>query len=238
MQSVVFPRPAWKRADVFAWLERHKLKSSPLETLRGSFRATQRRARDFTRLRTIQTSGHPRPLKNPRHPRAFLSDYTIAELTRDPREQGFRDAKAGKASSPHPWYTPTERGQYAEGYIAGGQGRKGRPTPPSRMTRNPRRVRATPLEERQATQLYQRFHGQAPKRIGHVRVQLPRMLMRVGPVPFMYYLAPWKGKETLFKHTFAKHARPILAATHNGRALYLVGGSYDFTRDGIVDRPR
>jgi hypothetical protein len=30
----------------------------------------------------------------------------------------------------------------------------------------------------------------------------------------------------------------MLAASHNGRALYLVGGDYDFTGDGIVDRAR
>ena len=240
VQSVIFPRPTWSRAEAVAWLKRHQLKASPVETLRGSYRAAQRPAGDFTRLRTIETSGHPHPLKNPRR---YLSPFTIEQLTRDPREQGFADAKAHKPSSPPGWYTPTERGQYAEGYIAGGQGRKGRPTPAARLKptrRNPRAkvVRPTPLEERAAVQLFQRFHGMRPKRINTVRVQLPRALMQVGPVPFMYYLAPWKGRETLFKHTFAKHARPMLAATHDGRALYLVGGDYDFTKDGIVDRPR
>src|SRR5205823_1621379 len=67
-----------------------------------------------------------------RHRCIARSDFE-AELTRDPREQGFMDAKAGNRSEPHPWYSPTERGQYAEGYIAGGQGRKGRSTPPARL---------------------------------------------------------------------------------------------------------
>lgn len=235
VQSVIFPRPAWKRPEVLAWLKRHHFKGTSLEALRGSYRATQHASRDFNRLRTIQTSGHPHPIENPGR---SLSPYTIEELTRDPREQGFRDAKAGKAADPPGWYTPTDRGHYAEGYIAGGQGRKGRPTPPARVKGNPRVVRPTPLEERRAVELYQRFHGLKPERIDTVKMQLPRMLMRVGPVPFMYYLAPWKGRMTLFKHTFAKHAQPLLAATHDGRALYLVGGEYDFTRDGIVDRPR
>lgn len=234
VQSIIFPRPAWTRAEAAAWLKRNRFKAAPLETLRGSHRASQRAAGEFSRLRTIQTSGHPHPVKNPRS----LSPYTVEKLTRDPREQGFRDAQAGEPSEPPPWYTPTERGHYAEGYIAGGQGRKGRPTPPARLKKNPRVVRPTERELRQAVKLFQRFHGQEPKKIGMARVQLPRALMRVGPLPYLFYIAPWKGRETLFKHTFARHARPLLCASHDGRALFIVGGGYDFTRDGIVDRPK
>jgi hypothetical protein len=236
VQAVGFDRSAWKRHEVVAWLKRHKFKSAPLEALRGSYRATQRPARDFTRLRIIATTGHPQPLKNPtREP------YDVEELTRDPREQGFRDAKAGKPSHPPGWYTPTERGHYAEGYIAGGQGRKGRPAPPSRLKKNPRigKLVVPAKEYRQAIQLYQKFREAPPRKVGTMQLQMPRMLVRIGPIPWLYYLTTHRdGKEILYKHTFAKHARPILCASHNGRSLYLVGGRYDFTGDGIVDRPR
>ena len=71
-------------------------------------------------------------------------------------------------------------------------------------------------------------NGQVVEQGTHVELQSKRGL---------YYLTTHKGgKEILYKHTFARHARPILAASHNGRALYLLGGQYDFTRDGIVDR--
>jgi len=239
IQAVIFTRQHWNRAAAVAWLKRNGFKASPLATFRGGLRASQHSAGRFARLRTIHTSGHPRPLKNP-----IGSGAWEEELTRDPREQGFMDAKAGKVSAPHPWYTPTERGHYAEGYIAGGQGRRGRPTPPARLKKNPRPAPPRKLvvlqrEYRQAIELYQKFREARPQRIATMRVQMPRMLVRIGPVPWLYYLTTHKGgKEILYKHTFAKHARPFLASSHNGRALYLLGGEYDFTRDGIVDRPR
>lgn len=242
VQSVVFPRAAWKRAEAVSWLKRKRFKSAPLEAVRGSFRATQHDARGFRRLRTVHTSGHPHPLKNPKGYDPFEA------LMRDPREQGMIDAREGKPSSPHPWYTPTERGQYAEGYIAGGQGRKGRPAPAERLSqhlkgqhKNPRVGRLVVPERayHQAIRLFQRFRERDPKLIATMRIELPRMLVQIGPVPFMYYLTTHRsGKEILYKHTFARHARPILAASHDGRALFLLGGKYDFTGDGIVDRPR
>lgn len=192
LQTVIFPRKRWKRAAAIAWLKRHKLKAAPLETLRGSLRATQHPTRSFTAgsLRTIHTSGHPQPLKNPRLPAKLLAALA-------PAARANPTVKAG----PHKLVVP-ER------------------------------------EYQQAITLYRKFREKAPERITVYRLKMPRMLMAIGSVPFLYYYTTHKGgRQILYEHKFAAHARPTLASSHDGKALYLVGGEYDFTRDGIVDRP-
>jgi hypothetical protein len=37
-------------------------------------------------------------------------------------------------------------------------------------------------------------------------------------------------------HRFKKKSRPLLAASHDGTQLYILGGEYAFTDAGIIDR--
>jgi hypothetical protein len=43
------------------------------------------------------------------------------------------------------------------------------------------------------------------------------------------------GREEHYKHAFRKQSRPLLAARHDGKRIYIVGGRYRFTESGIND---
>jgi hypothetical protein len=38
-----------------------------------------------------------------------------------------------------------------------------------------------------------------------------------------------------YRHAFRKSSRPLIAARHDGKRIYIVGGRYRFTERGIVD---
>lgn len=44
------------------------------------------------------------------------------------------------------------------------------------------------------------------------------------------------GKEEFYRHPFKAASRPLLAARHDGKRVYIVGGRYRFTDRGIVDQ--
>src|SRR5262245_50526432 len=44
------------------------------------------------------------------------------------------------------------------------------------------------------------------------------------------------GKLEHYRHPFRKGSRPLLAARHDGKRIYIVGGRYRFTDRGIVDQ--
>lgn len=43
------------------------------------------------------------------------------------------------------------------------------------------------------------------------------------------------GEVEKYIHRFKKSARPILAASHDGKQLVLIGGDFVFTECGITD---
>lgn len=173
VESVLFPAAAWSRPTAIGWLQRNGFKTTSLEGVRSGLRARQHSPSQFQpgSLRTIHTSGHAQPLKNPR---------------------------AGRSP-------------------------RGRLVVPER-------------ELRQAVALYRKFREAEPQKMAVRQFKMPRMLMQVGPAHAIEYHTTHQGKPRLYRHTFAPQARPMLCASHDGRALYFVGGHYDFTRDGIVDR--
>jgi len=106
-----------------------------------------------------------------------------------------------------------------------------------RSRRNPKRLAVDRRELHKAVKLYRKFREAEPEHIGVAKLEVPTVLMQIGPVPYMYYETTHRnGRPILYRHTFAKHARPTLCASPNGKALFLVGGRYDFTADGILDR--
>jgi hypothetical protein len=91
--------------------------------------------------------------------------------------------------------------------------------------------------ERAAAKLLQDFTGHAPRRARQVAVPGdPGAGLAVGPVLLIGYETTRDGKREKYVHEFRRGARPLLAASHDGRALYLLGGAYRFTERGIVDR--
>lgn len=60
--------------------------------------------------------------------------------------------------------------------------------------------------------------------------------MVVGPLLAVGYETVKDGETLAFLHEFKKTSRPLLAASHDGKQLRIVGGRFEFTNRGIVDR--
>lgn len=92
-------------------------------------------------------------------------------------------------------------------------------------------------EIKQAASRLKRFSGHdALKVVRLTNYKQPSTVLAVGPLIGMIYEAKRDGKVQSYIHKFAKHARPLFAASHDGRQLYMLGGAYTFTDRGIVDK--
>lgn len=87
----------------------------------------------------------------------------------------------------------------------------------------------------QAAKLRQDFTGHPSKRGSVVKIPASRVGLAVGPLLGVAYITTRDGKRERYFHEFAPHARPLLAASSDGRSLFLLGGAYRFTDRGIVD---
>lgn len=89
-----------------------------------------------------------------------------------------------------------------------------------------------------AIQLFQRFRAQDPKFVDEIDVTFHREMLAVGKVVAVEYDTVRSGKNERYRHEFTGKSRPTLAASFDGAQLYFVGGAYDFTDRGIVDRKK
>ncbi len=88
-----------------------------------------------------------------------------------------------------------------------------------------------------AAALYEKFHGEPPKFLQKVTIR-PRskVLLRIGKCVGVLYEAIRDGERARYIHKFTGNSCPILASSADGSQLELVGGNYNFTAEGIVDR--
>lgn len=92
-------------------------------------------------------------------------------------------------------------------------------------------------ELRAAMRLYSDFSGHDPEVIGTVeKPELPNICVAVGELDGIAYEAVRDGVKEKYFHKFAKKARPLLCVSFDGAQLFILGGSYDFTDHGIVDK--
>lgn len=104
---------------------------------------------------------------------------------------------------------------------------------PGKMNPSPRR--STKIAN--AVDLYKNFTGQEPEFYTNVKKpELPDVAFVIGPMVGVSYEATRDGITETYYHEFDKNCRPLLASTHDGRTIFILGGEYDFTEDGIVDR--
>lgn len=90
---------------------------------------------------------------------------------------------------------------------------------------------------RSAATLYEKFHGEDPRFVTAVKLRAQdKILLQIGKLVGVMYEARRDGVTKKFLHQFTGASRPVLASSHDGRQLYVVGGNYDFTEDGITDR--
>lgn len=86
-----------------------------------------------------------------------------------------------------------------------------------------------------AVKLYEDFSGHVAD--SYTPVKMPRVdvAMMVGQVEKIAYNTVRDGKKECYEHTFKASARPMLAASHDGKTLLIIEGDFEFTERGITD---
>lgn len=67
-------------------------------------------------------------------------------------------------------------------------------------------------------------------------LNVPDVALKVGKLDGVLYTTHRDGKTEHYIHKFKQSARPLLAVSFDGRQMIMIGGSYQFTERGIVDK--
>jgi hypothetical protein len=109
---------------------------------------------------------------------------------------------------------------------------KTNPVPPS--------SRSVETRIENAADLYERFTGHEATRAKRLRnvpgVSGTQVLLMVGKIDGILYTTVRDGRTERYIHEFKGKARPLFCVSHDGKQIVLLGGAYDFTERGIVDR--
>lgn len=111
-----------------------------------------------------------------------------------------------------------------------------------RRRRRPRRFNPVPASRYasqlgDAVRLYERFTGHEAEELGRVpKPVIPDVLVAIGECDGVLYSTTRDGRLERYIHEFKRKARPLLCVTPDGQMIVLLGGEYDFTERGIVDR--
>lgn len=90
---------------------------------------------------------------------------------------------------------------------------------------------------KQAARLFEDFTGMSGEVVGQEDVPpVDDVMVVVGICEAIAYTATRDGETASYQHEFSPKARPALAVSSDGRRLYLIAGSYEFTSHGIEDR--
>jgi hypothetical protein len=91
-------------------------------------------------------------------------------------------------------------------------------------------------EVEKAADLYVQFRGENPEFIDTVKLSVPPVMLFIGECDGVLYTTRREGHIESYIHQFAKKSRPLLCSDAAGKQLFLIGGRYNFTDAGIVDR--
>jgi hypothetical protein len=91
---------------------------------------------------------------------------------------------------------------------------------------------------RRAAALFRRFSGHEIRRAKKVKLPDDEVTLAIGKVCGIIYETVRDGKRETYLHEFKAKSRPLLAVSYDGKQLFLLGGAYNFTGRGIVDRRR
>lgn len=93
------------------------------------------------------------------------------------------------------------------------------------------------VQIREASDLYHDFSGHKAREIGTVdKPIIPDILIAIGYMDGIMYSTVRDGKNEKYLHKFKNSSRPLFCVPSDGSAIFAIGGSYDFTERGIVDR--
>lgn len=107
------------------------------------------------------------------------------------------------------------------------------PVPPSSRIKV-RELHGAEYEE--ALRLFEDFTGHQGKPVAKTHVSLPKTAMVVGRLDGVLYTTVRDGEKEKYIHRFKARSAPILAASADGRQLFILGGEFRFTERGIVDQ--
>jgi hypothetical protein len=93
------------------------------------------------------------------------------------------------------------------------------------------------VQLRNASKLFSDFTGHKAEVIDTVdKPVVPDVMSVIGDIDGILYTTVRDGQVEKYIHKFKKKCRPLFAVSHDGKQLFMLGGSYDFTELGIVDK--
>lgn len=109
---------------------------------------------------------------------------------------------------------------------------------PKPLKRNPAIAGGERLELlKKGARLFEEFSGHDAEVIGRVKAPtIPRVLVQIGKIDFIGYRTMRDGEREKYIHKFKGAAKPLFCVTPDGKQIFLIGGSYEFTEQGIIDK--
>jgi len=103
--------------------------------------------------------------------------------------------------------------------------------------KNPVPLSSKAAEIEQAKKLYTLFTGHEPATVVATirKPEMPDVVVEIGTIDFIGYTTVRDGQIESYIHKFHSTARPLFCVKPDGKQLYMIGGSYNFTERGIVD---
>jgi hypothetical protein len=89
---------------------------------------------------------------------------------------------------------------------------------------------------KQAIEALEDFTGMDAKNVEVLQTDEKCVYFEIGDVDGILYTTERDGEIESYIHEFKEKARPQLIASYDGQELRIIGGRFDFTERGIVDR--
>jgi hypothetical protein len=104
--------------------------------------------------------------------------------------------------------------------------RRPNPVPPSKK-----------VQLHESAELYSNFTGHEPQVVDTIpKPDFPDVLAIIGDCDGIMYSTVRDGVHEKYIHKFHKDAKPLFCVNSDGTGIFFIGGEYDFTERGIVDR--
>lgn len=92
-------------------------------------------------------------------------------------------------------------------------------------------------EIRKAQALYKDFSGHDGDEFETIQVpDMPKAVLVIGELEGVIYSTVRDDEHERYIHKFRAKSRPLLCASPDGDRLFIVGGEFEFTDRGIVDK--
>lgn len=100
-----------------------------------------------------------------------------------------------------------------------------------------RQIPAQKSELRRAAKLYADFSGHTDLKAQKINVPgMPKTMLAIGYIDGVMYSTVRDGVAEKYVHHFARNSRPLFTVSPDGKQLFMLGGAYNFTERGIVDK--